>query len=361
MVSRKIWTISGLALAAMAALPASAEVPAAATVSDKVVNQDVYPEHHASFPGGVTGIPDLTYYSPASHRAVRMDLYLPPSSFQGPRPFIVYTHGGGWSGGTMRTTGAFANWPGVLAALAAKGYVVASLDYRLLGDAPAPAAIQDVKAAIKFLRANADKYHVDKNRGLTWGPSAGGQLSALAGTSCGAPGLSPPARAPRGGGAAGATPGAAPRPATVETGVAAPVGMDAESDCVQGAVGWYGIYDMSLMGNGVTAYLGCGQGPCPADRLKEESAINWIGDKTPPILIVHGMKDTTVPVVQAQNFYAALKAKGVKAELMLLPDVGHSFIGETPEATRDASLKALDRTFQFIDETIGDKRAIGAR
>jgi dipeptidyl aminopeptidase/acylaminoacyl peptidase len=48
-----------------------------------------------------------------------------------------------------------------------------------------------------------------------------------------------------------------------------------------------------------------------------------------------------------------LKAKGVKAELMLLPDVGHSFIGETPEATRAASLKALERSFRFIDETIG--------
>jgi len=50
-----------------------------------------------------------------------------------------------------------------------------------------------------------------------------------------------------------------------------------------------------------------------------------------------------------------LKAKGVKAELMLIPDVGHSFIGATPEATHDASQKALEKTFQFIDATIGDK------
>src|SRR5581483_7152260 len=323
---------------------------------DKVVNQDVYPEHHVSFAGGVTGIPDLTYYSPASHRAVRMDLYLPPSTFQGPRHFVVFTHGGGWSGGTKRTTGAFSNWPGVLAALSAKGYVVASLDYRLLGDSIAPAAIQDTKAAIKFLRANAAKYNVDKGRGLTWGPSAGGQLSALAGTSCGAPGLSPPPRAARGGGPGApagrggrgaAAPGAAPgRPATVETADAAPQGMDAESDCVQAAVGWYGVYDFTTIPGGGN-YLGCADSdPCTEQR-KAESPITYVNEKTPPFLIVHGMKDTTVPVKQAQDFYAALKAKGVKAEILLFPDVGHSFIGDTPEATKDASLQAIDKTFQF--------------
>lgn len=338
----------GAAAAAFALVcsPALA-APAAATIAAGVVNQDVYPEHRVSFAGGVTGIPDVTFYSPRGHRAVRMDLYLPPASFSGPRPFVVYTHGGGWSGGSMRTTGAFSNWPGVLAALSAKGYVVASLDYRLLADDIAPAAIQDTKAAIKFLRANAAKYNVDKGRGLTWGPSAGGQLSALAGTSCNAPGLSPPPRTP---------PPAAGRTATVETAAAAPTGMDAESDCVQGAVGWYGIYDFTTMNGGGGAYLGCAAtGPCAADKQRAESPIAYISDKTPPILIIHGVKDTTVPVAQAQSFYDALKAKGVKAELLLLPDVGHSYIGDTPEATKAASLKALDKTFQFIDATIGDK------
>src|SRR5579862_3923557 len=260
------------ASAALAAVSAArAEVPAAATVSDAVVNRDVYPEHNVTFPGGVTGVPDLTFYTPQTHRAVRMDLYLPPASFSGPRPFVVYTHGGGWSGGSMRTTGAFSNWPGVLAALSAKGYVVASLDYRLLGDSIAPAAIQDTKAAIRFLRANAAKYNVDKNRALTWGPSAGGQLSALAGTSCGAAALSPPARAARGGAAP-----AGGRPATVETAVTAPAGMDAESDCVQAAVGWYGIYDFTTMKGGGGAYMGCTEtAPCSADQLKAESPIAY--------------------------------------------------------------------------------------
>lgn len=356
MKEKRIIAILCAVLLASAGGAAMAQLPAAATVSDAVFNADVYPEHNVSFPGGVTGIPDLVFYSPGTYRSVRMDLYLPPASIRGPRPFIVFTHGGGWSGGTKRTTGAFSNWPGVLAALSAKGYVVASLDYRLLGDEVAPAAIQDTKAAIKFLRANAAKYNVDKNRGLTWGPSAGGQLSALAGTSCGATALSPPARAARGGGGrAGAAP-AAGRAATVETAAPVPTGMDAESDCVQGAVGWYGIYDFTTMPGGRSAYLGCtDDASCSIEKQKAESPISYVSEKTPPFLIVHGMKDTTVPVKQAQDFYAALKAKGVKAELMLLPDVGHSFIGDTPEATKDASLKALQKTFDFIDATIGDK------
>jgi acetyl esterase/lipase len=335
---------------------ASAQVPAAATVAAGVVNEDVYPEHNVTFPGGVKGIPDVVFYSPSSYRAVRMDLYLPPASFSGPRPFVVYTHGGGWSGGSKRTTGAFSNWPGVLASLAAKGYVVASLDYRLLGDEIAPAAIQDTKAAIKFLRANAAKYNVDKNRGLTWGPSAGGQLAALAATSCGVTALTPPARAPRGAGAGRRGAQGPGRAATVETAAAAPTGMDAESDCVQAGIGWYGIYDFRTMNGGGGAYLGCAAGtPCDPEKLKAESPTAYVSEKTPPMLIVHGEKDTTVPVAQAREFHAALKAKGVKAELMLLPDVGHSFIGDTPEATRAASLKALERTFQFIDATLSGK------
>ena len=329
---RRLKFVSAAAVfAACAFSPAFAQTPAAATINANIVNADVYPEHNVSFPGGVTGIPDLTYYSPGTFRAVRMDLYLPPASFNGPRPFVVYTHGGGWSGGSKRTTGAFENWPGVLAALSAKGYVVASLDYRLLGDAPAPAAIQDTKAAVKFLRANAAKYNIDKNRGLTWGPSAGGQLSALAGTACNVAALNPPPRNP-------------PRPAgTVETAAAAPTGMDAESDCVQGAVGWYGIYDFGTMG-APGGYLNCPEGAAPCEARTVQSPITYVSDKTPPFLIIHGEDDKTVPVKQARDFYAALKAKGVKAELLILPKIGHSWIGETPEATKAASLQALDVT-----------------
>jgi hypothetical protein len=175
-----------------------AQVPAAATVAAGVVNEDVYPDWCSRS--------DCLQPLDVSRRADG-SVSAAGDVQQSSTLHCLHTWRG-WSGGSKRTTGAFSNWPGVLAALAAKGYVVASLDYRLVGDEIAPAAIQDTKAAIRFLRANAAKYNVDKNRGLTWGPSAGGQLAALAATSCGATALSPPpgpawGAARRGGRAAG--------------------------------------------------------------------------------------------------------------------------------------------------------------
>jgi len=71
------------------------------------------------------------------------------------------------------------------------------------------------------------------------------------------------------------------------------------------AVGWYGIYDFTTMSGGGGAYLGCTTAaPCSVDKLKAESPISYVSEKTPPILIMHGIKDTTVPVKQAEDFYA---------------------------------------------------------
>jgi dipeptidyl aminopeptidase/acylaminoacyl peptidase len=72
------------------------------------------------------------------------------------------------------------------------------------------------------------------------------------------------------------------------------------------------------------------------------------------MLLVYGMLDGLAP--QSRELYEALKAKGNKVEILALPEVAHSFVGATPELTRNASLKALDTTFAFIDETIGDKK-----
>ena len=151
-------------LARYSILFASAPMFAQVAVSDRVVNADRYPEARVNFPGGVVGLPKLTFYSPAG-RAVWLDLYLPPRGTNAASPFIVYMHGGGWSGGTARTTGTFEDWPSVLASLAAKGYVVASVDYRLSGEAKFPAAVQDIKAAIRWLRTNAATYRVDRAAG----------------------------------------------------------------------------------------------------------------------------------------------------------------------------------------------------
>ena len=73
-------------------------------VAGKVAVDDVYPQMKATFPGGVTSYPDLTYAVRSGYRPLKLDLYLPPASFasKGPRPFVVFIHGGGWSGGDKR-------------------------------------------------------------------------------------------------------------------------------------------------------------------------------------------------------------------------------------------------------------------
>jgi acetyl esterase/lipase len=77
---------------------------------------------------------------------------------------VIWVHGGGWCRGDARVSGAYKDWPAVIASLAARGYVVTAIDYRLSGDAPFPAALQDVKAAIRFLRVHADEYRIDSQQ-----------------------------------------------------------------------------------------------------------------------------------------------------------------------------------------------------
>jgi len=329
----------GLAAAAESAPPVAAHP----------VLEDRYPERVTSFPQGVLGRADLVYSVLPGFRPLRLDLY-EPTGKPGSHPLVVFIHGGGWLSGHTRHSGAFENWPEVLASLAAKGYVVASVEYRLSSEARFPAAIQDIKAAIRWLRAHATEYGMDKSRTLVWGGSAGGQLAALAATSCGAPALEPQP--------------VAPQPGRVQ-GTVKP--EDKESDCVQGLVTWYGIFDFSTLvtqsgtrgrevgtaGSSPSVYLGCALSSCPTAVLAAASAAHYVDSKDPPALIIHGSDDRTVPVQQSRDFYALLKSKGVAVELVEIPGVDHSFIGSTPEATRAASLLALQKTFGFIERTLG--------
>jgi acetyl esterase/lipase len=319
----------------------------------RAVLEDRYPERRAEFPGGVVGLADLTYSTLNGFRPLTLDLYRPASTST-PQPLVIYVHGGGWQSGHTRHSGAFENWPGVLASIAARGYIVASLEYRLSGEAPFPAAIQDVKAAIRWLRTNAVRYSIDPQRAVIWGGSAGGQLAALAGMSCGAQALEPPAEA--------STAGSAPANSNATT--TKPV-----SDCVQGVVAWYGIFDFSTLtgqsgASGAVSpaaadsaparYLGCALSKCTSAALGAASPATYVDAGDPPVLLIHGVDDHTVPVKQSRDFLAALKAKGVRAELIEIPGVDHSFIGPTAESTRAASLQALDKSLAFIDRTIGN-------
>jgi acetyl esterase/lipase len=124
-------------------------------------------------PPGVKVLKDLEY-ARIGDRRLLLDLYLPEKG-ERPLPLIIWVHGGGWAAGSKDQVGAVRQLN--------RGYAVASLDYRLSSEAIFPAQIEDCKAAVRWLRAHAQKYDLDRNRFGAWGSSAGGHLVALLGTS----------------------------------------------------------------------------------------------------------------------------------------------------------------------------------
>lgn len=280
-----------------------------------VVARNSYPEFRTRFRHGVIGRPDIVYQQRPGFRALKLDLYL-PSGRPTPRPLVVYVHGGAWQHGNSRSAGAFEDFPSILASLAERGFVVASVSYRLSGEAPYPAAVDDVRAAIAFLRANSAEYGVDPDRVILWGSSAGAQLASLAGVKC------------------------------------------ERHECVQGVVTWYGIFDLRSLepadrsaGSPTATYLGCDPRTC--ELAAEASPLTHVDASDPPFLILHGQSDELVSAEQSRAMERRLRDAGVAVQSDYYPGIGHSWIGATPADTRRSSLAALDRTFAFIESVAG--------
>lgn len=300
-----------------------------------------YPLQSIAFPDSVS-MDEVIYSAPKGFRPLTLDLYQ-SSTKSFPRPAVIFVHGGSWNAGDSRHTGTFGDFPGLLASLAARGFVVASVNYRLSGEAQFPAALADVKNAIRWLRAHASDYNVDDTRIAIWGASAGGQLAALAGVSCGVSSLEPPT-------------GADEKP---------------PSDCVQAVIDWYGVTDFETLFadfdkpapdktvEGV--YLGCEPALCPVGLARNASPLAYIEPMSPPFLIQHGADDTLVSLKQSQKLYDALRAKNVPAELVVYPGVGHGFAkpGQTGTAAADPDInrQAVEKLEAFLDAIFPKKPA----
>jgi len=334
------WRLLALALAATPGFAAAdtGKVPA---ISAKSVRDDTFPTVEVRYPGGIIARGHVEYANYVGYRPLQLDLYLHTDRARAkPRPLVIWVHGGGWSRGDARQSGAFADWPGVLAMLAARGYVVASVDYRLSGEAKFPAPVQDVKAAIRFLRSQAGAYGIDPSRVYLWGGSAGGHLAGLATVTCGVAAFDPPP-------STGRLPGSAAK-------LAKPL---PQSDCVQGAALWYGVFDFALGGDRpgtalnaktLTALLGCDPALC-RDTVTAASPISYVKRETPPLLLIHGTADEEVSFRQSEAMAAKMKAAGASVEFVPVAGANHGFVDATPEATKRDSLMALDRTFAFFD------------
>ena len=317
---RKTLALTALTTAMLAsAAPAQRVFP----VADKPEMADHFPNPAVLFAKGVKGYRDVVYQQLPGYIPQVVDVYVPAT--KGPHPLVLYIHGGGWVGGHTRHSGALADFPKVLASLAAEGFTVASLEYRLSSEARFPAQLQDAKAALRFLGDHAAHYRIDPKRVGIWGGSAGGHLTALTALTCHDTSLDPAA---------------------------------AKDLCASAAVTWYGVFDFKGMnatpdGNSAGAkLLGC-DGPCTADKNALVSPVTYIDAKDPPFLLIHGTEDKVVPVEQSRLAEAAFKAAGVPVQTLYIDGVDHSFIGKTPAQTRDATLKAVNATFDFFHARLG--------
>lgn len=313
-------------LMALLVQPAEAKpsVDRTAAVGAEPSMADRFPEIPVAFPRGVKAWRDVAYQVQPGYRPQIVDIYVPDG--KGPHPLVLYVHGGGWSGGHTRQSGAFEDFPRMLAAFAAEGFTVASVEYRLSGEAVFPAQMRDVNAALRFLRENAVRYRIDPARVGVFGGSAGGHLAALTGLACRETSLDPEA------------------------------GQDS---CVQAVAVWYGIFDMASMPRVDRAdaaerrLLGCKDGPCSAEAVRATSPLTYLGAGDPPFLIIHGIEDRMVPVAQSYQAETAFKAAGVPVRSIYYPGADHSFVGRRAEDTRRTSLAAVNATFDFFHEALG--------
>ena len=249
-------------------------------------------------PPDVTAFRDLAYVTDG-HEQQKLDLYVPEKA-DGPLPLIIWIHGGGWTAGSKD------GCPPRGGGYAQRGYAVASIDYRLSGDAIFPAQIEDCKAAVRWLRAHAMEYNVDPDHFAAWGSSAGGHLVALLGTS----------------------------DHTKEFDVGEHLD---QSSRVQAVCDYFGPTDLLQMDSHALpdARLKHDAPNSPESQLiggpiqerKVEAAranpITYITKGAPPFLIVHGDKDLLVPHHQSELLYEALKAAGVQVRFHTLEGAGH--------------------------------------
>lgn len=241
---------------------------------------------------------------------LQMDILQPQQKEK--MPAIVYVTGGGFINANRD------NGVQLRQYLAEKGYVVASINYRVAPTATFPAPLQDVKAAIRYLKAHADQWNIDKDRVGIIGGSAGGYLSAFAGTTSGTKIFDSGDNLNK---------SSAVRCAVDLYGISDPtrIGMDYSPE-VQKLHASAGATE-ALWVNGSPVFGGR-DGGILADKEAAEKAnpIHYIGQNSAPMLLMHGTADTVVSPGQTDLLYQALRKNGITAERYLIPGAQHGGI-----------------------------------
>ncbi|HEX6675443.1 MAG TPA: alpha/beta hydrolase [Actinomycetes bacterium] len=279
-------------------------------------------------PGTTTTV---TYCTQQGTR-LAMDLYQPPASAARPAPVALYVHGGGYALGDRKPHGlgaGLANHAGALvprlrASLSQRGFVVASIDYRLAPLSPWPAALQDAKCAVRFLRAHASAFGIDPGRIGAWGSSGGGALVSLLGL------------------------------AGPEAGFDHGQYAD-QSSAVQAVVDMFGPADLTDLGDSepfarVVAGMALGTS---AGVRSSASPLSYVGAGAaaggPPFLILHGTDDQGVRPRQSQELARRLEAAGVPVRLVLVQGADH---GLNDPSQRPTPGQLTETVADFFDRSL---------
>lgn len=270
-----------------------------------------------AIPDGVKVTKDIVYET-VNGRELPLDLYIPEGATE-PLPLIIWIHGGGWRGG---------NKSGIhrCVEVLKHGYALASVEYRLSGEAIFPAAIEDCKAAVSYLRWKAPKLGIDPDRFGVWGSSAGGHLVALLGTTN-----------------------------DVMDFDTHPVTKMA-SPTVQAVCNWFGPTDFLRM-NDVTGAMDHDAPNSPEslfigvpiqehpEKVQRANPITYVSPSDPPMLLMHGDDDQLVIYNQSELLYRALQKAGVESQLYRVKNGGHGFGGAD-----DSQQSLVARAIDFFDK-----------
>lgn len=262
-----------------------------------------------AIPAGSKKYKDVAYVEGRAAPRQKMDVIVPPHEEGKKLPVVVWVHGGAWLGGDK------ANNPAVM--FLSRGFVAVSVNYRLSQDAIWPAQITDCRAAVRYLRKNADQYDIDPDRIIAWGGSAGGHLVAMLGVS------------------------------SDQTFADNESWKDIPCN-VLGVIDWFGPTDLTLLDgeiNGVKPVAKLIGGPVKAnlDKTKSASPVNYVTAHAAPTLFMHGDHDPLVPLAQSQTLHDLLENSNVRTQMITLKDAGHGgpafFAPET-----------LKQVFDFVDD-----------
>jgi acetyl esterase/lipase len=254
---------------------------------------------------------DVTYGN-----SQKLDLYIPNVAITHPLPLAIFVHGGGLTSGDKSGIN-----PVFLNALASAGYVVASVNYRLAPQYKFPAQIEDLKSAIRYIRGNAQMYGINGSEIFLFGTSAGGELSAIA--------------------------------ALTGSNSQFDVGPYLnESSGVTAVADMFGPANLTSYASYSTPQKIFGNNQ---SNLVLASPTTYVAANAPPILIIQGIDDTTVPKSQSIELYYDLTTAGDQTQLILVQNMGHMFIqvGSEPIAPSLSEI-AQDMVSFFGKYRVGD-------